>query len=792
MKSNRTIIAIVFFILCCKTSFAHVLINEIMQSNIDCIMDDINEFPDSWVELYNSGIEYVNLNEFKINDSDDPMSAYSLPNHIMAPGDFILVYCDKQNQGWHTDFRLDSGKGGSIYLFHNDDIEDMMVNLKKQPSPNVAYGRKTENSYIFGYQLVATPGYANCGEVSDYILKEPIFSVVGGIMGSGFELKLSVPDDSPEGTVIRYTLDGSEPTADSAIYDSPINISSTTAVRAKLFMEGWLSPRSATHSYIFHPRESNLPVVSIVSDEEYFYGDSIGIYVTGNYSSEKANFRYDWRRPINIEMFEASETPAVINQLCETRVKGNATREYPLKSLIVYANKRFGEKRFSYEFFPTLTPGIDEFKSIELRNGGNDFTGMFMRDAIIQQSVGMHCDLDWQPSQPVILYINGTYKGLMNIRPRSNEDYIYSYYDGLEDIDMLENWWELKAGSLDSYNSFMNFLKEDGHSFEDYDKQIETQEFCDLMIMNSFFNNRDFPDNNIVMWRPATDTGRWRWIAKDTDLGLGWNHSNPEYPTLNWYAILGFDGNDKRPYYYTRSLLFRNLMEIEEFQNMFIDRSSIYLGDFLHYDHINHQIDDRRDMLESEFKYHKDLYDPTGSSLNEEIDFAEDWVQKRWYYFFQHLAEFFGLENPVPLNLLNEHKEIITLSVNGIPLVSNEYKGMYFPSRWLTVSSSALSEDTKVLGWKVEKVNNDESYSQFFEGDTLSIVMPEADKVEISPVFSAELEKIEGINNDSSNSYLIYDIMGKLVYKTNIPSFQELPKGIYIIRNANSVYKIKI
>ena len=40
---------------------AQLVINEIMQSNIDGIMDDLNEFPDSWVELYNSGDAPVNL-----------------------------------------------------------------------------------------------------------------------------------------------------------------------------------------------------------------------------------------------------------------------------------------------------------------------------------------------------------------------------------------------------------------------------------------------------------------------------------------------------------------------------------------------------------------------------------------------------------------------------------------------------------------------------------------------------------------------------------------------------------
>ena len=45
---------------------AQLLINELMQSNIDCVMDDMNEFPDSWVELYNGGSGAVNLNQYKL------------------------------------------------------------------------------------------------------------------------------------------------------------------------------------------------------------------------------------------------------------------------------------------------------------------------------------------------------------------------------------------------------------------------------------------------------------------------------------------------------------------------------------------------------------------------------------------------------------------------------------------------------------------------------------------------------------------------------------------------------
>src|SRR5574344_1892237 len=89
-----------------------------------------------------------------------------------------------------------------------------------------------------------------------------------------------------------------------------------------------------------------------------------------------------------------------------------------------------------------------------LRNAGNDFDYLYMRDAVIQRTMAQHTDLDWQAWRPAIIYINGTYKGILNIRERSNEDNIYTNYDGLEDIDMIENWSELKVGDDSNFKHF--------------------------------------------------------------------------------------------------------------------------------------------------------------------------------------------------------------------------------------------------------------------------------------------------------------------------------------------------
>ena len=94
-----------------------LVINELMQSNIDCVMDDRTEFPDSWVELYNHSGEAVALKDYRLGIGTKAEEAYQLPPMTVQPKDHILIFCDREKTGLHTSFRLESGKGCTVYLF---------------------------------------------------------------------------------------------------------------------------------------------------------------------------------------------------------------------------------------------------------------------------------------------------------------------------------------------------------------------------------------------------------------------------------------------------------------------------------------------------------------------------------------------------------------------------------------------------------------------------------------------------------------------------------------------------
>ena len=765
-----------------STVHAQLIINELMQSNIDCVMDDINEFPDSWVELYNSGTTAVNLNSFSISDENDPKTAWTLPSKTINPGAHILVYCDKEEIGFHTPFRLESGKGGAVYLFCNGTLIDQVEGLKKQPAPNIAYGRQTDGSDSWGYMAKPTPGASNCGETCKDILGAPVFSVNGKVMKDGqpFSLELSLPEGS-EGAEIRYTTDGSEPTRTSNLYQKPISISNTTVVKAKLFLDGKLSPRATAQSYIFFPRDITLPVISVSTDKKYFYDSKIGIYVDGNYQSGKKNYEFDWRRPINIEFFFEPEQESQINQLCESRIMGGATRGNARKSLAIYANKRFGEKRLKYEFFPDDRPGITDFKSIALRNAGNDFDYLFQRDAIIQLNTARHCDIDFQAYRPAIFYLNGNYMGMLNIRERSNEDNIYTNYDGLEDLDMFENWWELKEGTWDNYNAFKEFYGEHGHTLAEYDKWMDTMEFLNLMLVNLYYNNRDFPGNNIVMWRPRTDEGRWRWIMKDTDFGLGLYGVSAGYNTIKWLYDPNYDKGTNWANQYDHTRLFRRLMEDADFKREFIDRAAIYMGDWLNERGTRAVWDPLYDAIKYEYPHHRKLINEWWPKYNDELKNARNWVAQRTAYFYKYIADYYQLGTPLPLtvnkSLGETERSEMEIMVNGVKLSEALFDGKFFKDRRVTLSGKSLLEGYMITGWKVTTTDTSgNETTETIEGGEYSFLMPSCKGISIEAIVGAdtgihsvisdekptELYNLKGVRvNGSKHSEVIISRQGK-------------------------------
>ena len=744
-------------------------INELMQSNVECIMDDIKEFPDSWVELYNPTDAAINLKDYKISNKNKVKKAYQLPDQEVPAGGYVIIYCDKEEKGLHTSFRLESGKGCTLYLFKDKDaepVDSLPADMKKMPAPDVAFGRETDGADKWGYQLIPTPGAANCGETCDakHILGAPVFDKTGFVTSGNdaFQLELSLPEGSPEGAFIAYTTDGSEPVATGEKYTNPINITKTTVVRAKLFCDGWLSPVSTAQSYIFHPREMTIPIFSVQTNDKYLYDKKIGLIANNNSKEDKKT--HDWRRPVNIEFFPKEGKESQFNQLGETRIQGGQSRSNALKSMVFYANKRFDpdHKQYQFEFFPDQKPGITEFKSFSLRDGGNDFGDLYFRDLIIQRTMAGHVDLDWQAGHSAVLYINGEYMGMLNIRERSNEDNIYSNYNGLEDIDMVEishekvdnvdQFLEEFKGSEDEtfYNAFKAFYSEKGHTKAEYEQWMDVSEYLNIMIMNLFYGNIDFPGNNIVFWRPNDDDTEsglpkiWRFIVKDTDFGLGLYGRQNNYNTIDLLYNPANYPNDNWAFTEPATRLIKNMLEDKDILDLFIDKCCVYMGDFMNGKGTGETIDLIKAESMEEFVAHRDKYNPgwwwpvdNRSEIENKFNAAKQWAEGRPNNFYNHIGKKWNLGTAFPVTINKGVADVPEdVTVNGIKLSEGVFDGKLFPNRQLTITATA-PEGKTIAGWKVTTTPASGSKkTENYDGDKLVLTPASCKSMSIEAIFS--------------------------------------------------------
>lgn len=342
-----------------------------------------------------------------------------------------------------------------------------------------------------------------------------------------------------------------------------------------------------------------------------------------------------------------------------------------------------------------------------------------MRDAVIQNTVGNPMNIDFQAGSPCVVFINGVYKGMLNIRERSNEDNIYSNYDELEDVDMFENWTEFKEGNKDAMDEIRKFVLEEGHTYEEYDERIDIREFMDVHLANFFYNNTDFPGNNIVAWRPQEQGGKWRLILKDTDYGMGlkfgWGKSLPyNFEILNWLHNPNYisDANNWGNTV-NATAPFVHMENFPEVREDYINRAIIYLGDFLNSGTTIANIENWYQKIKNEWPYHAQLVGEkngmTTNSLSENVEYMKEWIKERDVFFPKHFADFYNIGEMAYLEIGQPDTRVqVKYEVNDILLTTGKFKGFYPKGKPIKIEASLDSINCSISGWKINIIKENQ------------------------------------------------------------------------------------
>ncbi len=123
----------------------------------------------------------------------------------------------------------------------------------------------------------------------------PVFSVPGGTYTSAQTVAITC---ATAGATIRYTTDGSEPTASSNLYSSSITISATTTLKAKAFKAGMNDSSTVTAAYTIDDGGTN-PVEPWKANKSYVQGDIVS-YNGKNYECRQSHTSLPGWEPPNV------------------------------------------------------------------------------------------------------------------------------------------------------------------------------------------------------------------------------------------------------------------------------------------------------------------------------------------------------------------------------------------------------------------------------------------------------------------------------------------------------------
>ncbi len=667
----------------------------------------------------------------------------------------------------HTNFKIGAGGEEIMLTTPGGVLEDLLPAVALQT--DMSYGRQPDGPGTLVFFTEPTPGASNTTTGYSAILEAPELSHQGGFYGAGFLLEM---ETDQSGATIYYTLDGSEPTTSSAVYTGPITVDSRagdpnvlanirttqstffwqapanelfkgTVVRALVDMPGALTSPVQTQTYFVDPAMNGrytLPVIAIATDAANLFDPEIGIYVPGN----NVNFTQSgeaWERPIHIEFYEPDGTLGFA-QDAGVRIHGSKSTQYHFKSLRIYARAEYGADTIDYEIFPGWKN--DEFERLILRNSGQDIYATMFRDALAQCLVS-HLSFDTQPYRPAVVFINGEYWGVHNIRERLDNNYLGLTYDiDNDEIDLLANRGVVEEGSADHFNAMMNFVTTQGvadpANYATLQTQMDVPNFIEYMTAEIIMNNADWLQNNIDYWRYQTDVydpdapegqdGRWRWLMSDLDqsFGLTGGAGAVSYNRLAWATQPGFP-----PYNSQMAVLLRALLENDEFRTDFINQFADQLNTAFVPARVVAQIDAMQAVLAPEVQEHIDRHGRPVSiaAWNNSVQTMRNFALNRPGFQRQHVVDRFGLSGTanVTLNVANPAHGVVrinsllineaTVGLSGAPY---PWTGTYF--RDVPIEVEAIPADGYLFaGWSELPGETSATISVTLSGDlTLTAV----------------------------------------------------------------------
>lgn len=704
----------------------------------------------NYIELYNPSDKALNLTGYSLSNSSTASSQYTINNIQIPANGYSIIYATDELTDSNSFFAtsdLCDGKT-TLYLF---DPKHILIDTVHIPvlKYNTSFSRSTESGNMWKY---TTPTPSTDNTTAALLIPEslsvPRLSVKSGFYSEPFNLEIY---PSNHDTDIYYTLDGSDPSPDSCLYQTPIAITdcslqknvyaSRTDISAGFFEDNerysvpdypvdkaaiiraaefshdgtQKSPITTATYFIGYDQKNylSLPIISLVSDPDNFFDYTSGIYVAGttydefinnneresmdnpdNWMRWKANYTNrgrEWERPVHIDYFDGNRM-LIMSQDAGIRIKGGATRAFTQKSLNLYARKIYSKNStFSPAFF-----GTHGTKDITLFSGANDYKTK-IRDVLIN-NVCADLNFSTVKSIPCYVFLDGEYWGIYHITEKFGSDYVEENFGvPKDDVELLKNVGYRADAELDTLVTQSNF--EISKDYELLCNSIDMQSFIQYYATEIYIARcRDWPDMNEALWRSKSITTqpyqdhRWRWMLFD----------------LNWTSSCLSDSltdTDTFEHVIEKSPLFYKVMSNPEFRKDFVinfcDISNTCFSDTVIIPELERLTDIMYQPMLADFKrFYGD--NRTEDDYVKEISDLRAFLTKRKPYIMNYLKEHFQLQGTLEnLSLTVNQPQNGTVMVNSIhpDLQNGTWIGSYFTDYPITLSAIP-NENCHFVRWE--------------------------------------------------------------------------------------------
>jgi CotH kinase protein/Chitobiase/beta-hexosaminidase C-terminal domain/Lectin C-type domain/HYR domain/Secretion system C-terminal sorting domain/Divergent InlB B-repeat domain len=537
------------------------------------------------------------------------------------------------------------------------------------------------------------------------VAEPPVASIAGGRFNAPISVSLSTPT---AGATIYYTLDGSDPTPFSSVYSAPINISANAPLRAKTVAAGLTASKTTTHTYLFGVSHT-FPIVALSFKNADFFNADTGLYI-------------QYLKPIdvktNIELFEPNSNTAAFSMLISASVQGSTSASLPQKSLDIKPKAALGGATIPYQVFPDLP--YNSYKRFVLHSSGQDWGVTQFRDALVSGLFRDIQDLNgfmrkpetyMQGFRPAVVYFNGQYWGIHNIRERMTTPYIEQHLGWTPtQYDLVENdlsIFETKNGDSVAWYRFRNEVLGDlgnptpNQYASDVDlaalsTKMDMTNFIDYMIINLYMDNEDWLTNNMRRFKLRNATDKWKWLCYDFDftMGLftpqGWNTGDATQNTLtrlrNLGKIVPYQAGQTEP------VIFEKCWQNPAFRRRFINRMADIMNSAFTPTRVIGRVDQYETLYKPEIPKHAARWgtpyfpDVWNANLQHMRDFSNARPNMIYNHFLQDDVlrnEITGVNNLTldvsPANGGSLQLNTLTLAGNRIPFVGKYFTGVRIP-----------------------------------------------------------------------------------------------------------------